>query len=215
MTVIYFVRHGQTDWNKVGLFRGRADRSLDEVGKRQGQLVADALKDKGIKGLYSSPMQRTIQTLSPTSRKIRGSSHVTMVNDLIDIDYGDWQGVSKTEVPEKWPDIWKTWREDPFSVTFPNGESLIDVQKRALTAVDQIRNDCGDTTVAVCTHRVILKVLFCGFVGAGTKGAFYSFKLDPASISIVRFHGDLPVIVTLNDAHHLRGDDALGGPQDF
>lgn len=214
MTMIYFVRHGQTDWNKLGLYRGRADRPLDEIGVRQAQLVRDALKDKGIRKLYASPMQRTLGTLSPLSARM-GHKPITMVNGLVDIDYGDWQGQKKDEVPEKWPEVNEQWHKDPFGVTFPNGESLLDVQKRALAEVNNIRNDAKDAVIAVCSHRVVLKTLFCGFVGATAPSAFYSFNLDPGSISIVKFVDDLPVIINLNNTHHIRGDHPLDGPADF
>lgn len=214
MTVVYLVRHGQTDWNRLGVFRGRADRPLDDVGLRQAELVRDALLKKGIQQLYASPMQRTIQTLSSLSAHM-GHRPIFMVDGLIDIDYGDWQGVKKTEVAEKWPELWTQWREDPFGVQFPNGESLQSVQDRALEELMNIVKDAGDKTIALCTHRVVLKALYCGFVGSRAPQAFYSFKLDPASISIIRFQEGLPVMETFNDTRHLRGDDPLGGPADF
>lgn len=214
MTVIYFVRHGQTDWNKLGLYRGRADRPLDEIGARQAQLVRDALANKEINKLYASPTRRTIETLSPLSAKLRHKP-IMMSNGLIDIDYGEWQGMKKEEVPEKWPELDKQWRQDPFGVTFPNGESLLEVQKRALAAVDEIRKDAQGKAVAVCSHRVLLKAIFCGFVKSTTPRAFYSFCIDPGSISIVKFVDDLPVIVNLNNTHHIRGDNPLNGPADF
>ncbi len=214
MTIIYFLRHGQTDWNKLGVYRGRADRPLDDIGTRQAELVRDALKEQKIQKLYAGPMRRTIDTLAKFSAWFKHSP-INAVSGLVDIDYGDWQGVKKEEVAEKWPELVKQWREDPFGVTFPNGESLKDVQARALQAVKDICNDAGDATIAVCSHRVVLKALFCGFVGSTSPQAFYSFKLDPASISIVRMIDGLPVIETFNGTQHLRGDNPLAGPEDF
>ena len=215
MTVIYFVRHGQTDWNKLGLFRGRADRGLDDVGLRQGQLVSQGLEgSKGIKKLYSSPMRRCLETFSNLSAKMRHKP-IFSIPGLIDIDYGDWQGLGKQEVAQKWPELWEKWHSDPFGVEFPNGESLKAVQERGLKAVKDIIQDANGATVAVCTHRVMLKALFCGFVQASSPQAFYTFKLDPASISIVRYNGDLPIIESINDTRHVRGDNPLEGPADF
>jgi broad specificity phosphatase PhoE len=214
MTVIYFVRHGRTDWNHQGLFRGRADRPLDDVGIRHSELVRDALAPKKLKHLYASPMQRTIGTLSKLSARMNHKP-IHGAKGLIDIDYGKWQGVKKEDAQSQWPDLWRTWHEDPFSVTFPDGESLKDVQARALADINQIVKESEGYPVVVCTHRVVLKALFCGFVDAQSPQAFYSFKVDPGSISIVQFKDDLPVIVTLNDTRHIRGDDPLGGPEDF
>jgi len=84
MTLVYFVRHGRTDWNRDGLYRGRADRSLDEVGLRQAELVRDALKAKGITKIYSSPMIRTVQTVARLSGLLR--KQITAMPGLSDID---------------------------------------------------------------------------------------------------------------------------------
>jgi len=214
MTVVYFVRHGQTDWNKLGVFRGRADRPLDEIGRRQARLVGDGLYDKGITKLYSSPMRRCFETFSNISAKMKHKS-ILSVPGLTDIDYGDWQGVKKGEAAKEWPDLWKMWRDDPFSLRFPNGESLDEVGDRALKAIDDILKDSAGATVAVCTHRAVLKALFCRFVKSTAPRAFYTFKLDPASISIVRFEAHLPIIETFNDTRHIRGDNPLDGPADF
>ena len=211
MTVIYFVRHGQTDWNRLGVFRGRADRPLDERGLRQVERVKDALKDKGVESLFAGPLKRTIQTFLP----LAGSGKINVIDDLVDIDYGEWQGEKKEDVKKKWPDLWDRWHSDPFSVAFPGGESLVKVQERAVAAVNQIRESVGNAAVAVCTHRVVLKALFCSFVRAEAKTAFYTFKLDPASISIVRYMDDLPVIAGFNDTRHLEGENLSIGIQDF
>jgi broad specificity phosphatase PhoE len=214
MTIIYFVRHGQTDWNKLGVYRGRADRPLNEIGARQAELVRDSLKNQGIAKLYASPMRRTIGTLSKFSTWLKHKP-IAAVKGLIDIDYGRWQGVKKEEAEKEWSELARQWREDPFSVTFPGGESLKEVQDRALKAVQDICKDAQDATVAVCSHRVVLKALFCAFVGSTSPRAFYTFKLDPASISIVRMIDGHPVIETFNGTHHLRGDNPLDGPEDF
>jgi broad specificity phosphatase PhoE len=205
MSIIYFVRHGRTDWNRQGLFRGRADRPLDDVGHRQAALVAEFLSDRGIDTIYTSPMQRCVETVTPLRGKFRRAS-INIVAELVDIDYGQWQGVKKDDVQLQWPDQWDAWHSDPFGVTFPDGESLVDVQKRAFDGLGQIRNDAQDKTIVVCSHRVVLKALFCGFLGTTAKRAFYSLKADPASVTVVRFEGDLPVIESLNDTQHLRGD---------
>lgn len=214
MTIVYLVRHGQTDWNKLGVFRGRADRPLDEVGEQQARLVKDALKDKGITKLYASPMQRTVQTFASLSAALR-HRQITIIDELIDINYGVWQGKDKQDVARQWPDLWKQWHEDPFGVVFPDGEALADVQIRALKGLGKIIEDAGDDTIAVCTHRVVLKALYCAMAGATAPRAFYTYNVDPASIGLLRYADGLPVMITFNDTRHLRGDHPLDGPKDF
>jgi len=81
--------------------------------------------------------------------------------------------------------------------------------------MEEILVDAKGATIAVCSHRVVLKALFCAMVGSTAPQAFYSFKIDPAAMSVVQYDQGFPVIVSFNDARHIRGDDLFGGPADF
>jgi len=100
MTKILLIRHGDTDWNVEEIFRGRADIELNETGIKQAELLAKHLADEKIVAIYSSPLKRALRT----AEIIAGSHHMNVIpaQELIDFDYGAWQGLSHDTVKEKY-----------------------------------------------------------------------------------------------------------------
>ena len=96
MTEILLIRHGETEWNAAELFRGRADIPLNENGLRQAGLLSEYLKDKQIDAIYSSPLGRARKTAEIISG--RHGLEVMSSGGLIDIDFGEWQGLAHREV---------------------------------------------------------------------------------------------------------------------
>ena len=129
MTRIYLVRHGQTEWNRELRFRGRADIPLDEDGHKQASAIADTLRGKDINAIYTSPLRRSVETARPVAIVFRVET--TTVQEFIDINYGDWEGLACDEVRQRYAAVYRQWSEHPDLVTFPGGESLDDVKRRA------------------------------------------------------------------------------------
>jgi len=140
MTRIILVRHGQTEWN-VGSgtgawFRGRVDLPLDDAGLAQAQAVAQRLADCPIVAIYSSPLRRAVETARPTAQQL--GLVVQPLPGIIDINYGDWQGLPHDEVAQAHPDLYRLWLEKPHRVRFPNGESLRQVRLRGMAALREV-----------------------------------------------------------------------------
>ncbi|MCG6916608.1 MAG: histidine phosphatase family protein, partial [Deltaproteobacteria bacterium] len=96
MSRIYLVRHGQTAWNVGEIFRGRADIPLDETGKQEVHLAGEALKDETLHAIYSSPLSRSIETAENIAKF--HDLPVTPFDAIIDISYGEWEGLENQEV---------------------------------------------------------------------------------------------------------------------
>jgi broad specificity phosphatase PhoE len=199
-TRLHLVRHGQTDWNKESVFRGRADKPLNMTGKREGLAVAFALEDTSLAGIYASPLIRAVQTLEETAD--RHGQDVKVVEDLTDIDFGDWQGRAKDEVAREDPDGFRTWLENPSEMRFPGGESLVEAAGRAAKAVEELASKHEGRQFAVCTHRVICKILVCRLVGIDLS-RFWSLKIDTASITVLNKHQGRWILEKLNSDFHL------------
>ena len=107
MTKIILIRHGETDWNREQVFRGRIDVALNEVGLTQARAVQDSLKDTEIDGIYSSPLSRAFATASIVGENRNAA--VRVEEGFIDIDFGAWQGLSHREVKEEYKDLYETW----------------------------------------------------------------------------------------------------------
>ena len=96
MSRVFLVRHGQTAWNVGEIFRGRADIPLDETGKLEVHLAGEALKGETLHAIYSSPLSRSMETAENIAKF--HNIPVTPLDAIIDISYGEWEGLANEEV---------------------------------------------------------------------------------------------------------------------
>ncbi|MCK4323607.1 MAG: histidine phosphatase family protein [Armatimonadetes bacterium] len=209
-TKIILIRHGQTAWNKEEIFRGRADVPLDEVGLRQAQALADALRAEPISGIFTSPLSRAVQTATAVAES-RGLVPVP-VHGFTDIDFGAWEGLAHNTVRERFPELYATWQAQPEDVTFPGGESLDAVCQRAGTALAELVQQSSGETIAVVAHRVVNKVLICHILGL-PNSHFWQIRQDTAAINRFCVTSSSYIVDCLNDTCHLCQLDAT--PADF
>lgn len=105
MARFFLVRHGQTAWNKDQRFRGRKDIGLSDKGREEAGLVADALENEGIEHLYASPLSRSMDTLAPLSE--RTGKEVVPLEGVIDLNFGEWEGMAPDKVKQEYPDLYQ------------------------------------------------------------------------------------------------------------
>ncbi|MFW6146827.1 MAG: histidine phosphatase family protein [Thermodesulfobacteriota bacterium] len=202
MTRVYLARHGETEWNKELRFRGRADIPLNQTGHRQAKAIADALADKEINAIYTSPLQRSIETALPTADLFGLRS--TTVQGLIDISYGQWEGLGYGEVQKQYANLYHQWEEYPEAVKFPEGESLDEVRERSFSAFKDAVAENSDKSILVIPHRVINKVLLCAILGL-SNAHFWLLKQDTGCINVIEHVDNRFVLVKMNDTCHLKG----------
>ena len=203
MTRFVLVRHGQTEWNRVERFRGRADLDLDEVGTRQGDAAAERVARWQTSALYSSPLRRAMRTAEIISRRI-DHLPVMPLDGLIDIDYGTWQGLSQEEVAGKDGERYKLWLESPDRVRFPDGESLEDVRGRVVGAIEELYSRHDDQTVVLVSHKVVCKVVLLYLLGLDNS-LFWHIEQDVGAINAFEVIDGLVRVSLLNDTCHLKG----------
>ncbi len=207
MGEILLIRHGETEWNREEIFRGRADVPLSERGREQARLLAEALRNQPIRAVYSSPLARARDTAASVAQAL--GLEVTIDERMIDMSFGDWEGRPRAEVEREQPGLYQTWLAEPARFLAPGGESLPDVVARAWPALQEIAADKPDDCVAVVSHRVVCKQLLCAALGVGEAG-FWRVRVDTASVSILTADNDRWVLARMNDTHHLAG---LGAPE--
>ncbi|GAC66295.1 histidine phosphatase family protein [Gordonia soli] len=132
---LILLRHGQTDYNAGGRMQGQLDTDLTELGVRQAKSAADALADRGPLLIRSSDLRRARDTAEALA--VRTGLTVDTDERLRETHLGDWQGLTHGDVDEAMPGARRTWRDDA-SWTPPNGESRIDVARRATPVVDEL-----------------------------------------------------------------------------
>jgi broad specificity phosphatase PhoE len=200
-TRILLVRHGRTEWNKGEIFRGTVDIPLDDQGRREAACAREWLRSEKLDAAYASPLSRAMETariiLEP-----HGLS-VTPHPGLTDLNYGDWQGVSLGEVRQKYPELYRMWKQTPHTVVFPNGEGLASVRDRALGAVQEIVTRHLGKTVLLAAHRVVNKVLVMALLGLDNSH-FWRIGQDTAAVNEFALEDGVWICRKVNDTCHLR-----------
>ncbi len=196
MIEIILARHGETDWNAAGIFRGREDVDLNDIGMRQAELLGEYLSGDKIDSVYSSPLKRAVKT----ARAVAGHQalEVNIVQNLIDFDYGEWQGLSRQEVSERYPELFQDWADLPEQVRMPRGESLEDVRKRAWPFIEDSVLTGGEGRVVLVSHRVVNKVLICAMLGLDNSN-FWNIRLDNCGITRFSYEGNRLILTRHND----------------
>jgi broad specificity phosphatase PhoE len=202
LTRFILVRHGQTLWHSDGVERaeGRAEVDLDEAGIRQARATAARLNHWEISAVYSSPLKRAFSTASILA--VRHGLTAQPEPGLIDIDYGKWQGMTHPEAKADNPKIYYLWLKRPHQVTFPGGEGLADVRKRAVGAVEALTPKHKGQTVVLVSHKVVIKVLLCHFLGLDDTH-FWRFQQEFCAVNVVEVDGGSATLHLINDACHI------------
>jgi len=205
MTRIILVRHGQTEWNRVERFRGRADIPLNAAGIAQAEAVARRIAaDWTPSAVYASPLGRAVQTAraiaAPFELEVRPHP------GLNDIDFGDWQGLTPDEAKARWPELVEAWLRTPQSARIPGGESLAGLGERSLRAVRELAARHDGETIVVVGHTVLNRTLILVLLGLGLE-RFWRIRQDTAAINVIEAENGLFSLVALNDTCHLAGRD--------
>ena len=199
--LLYLVRHGQTESNRKGLALGRADVPLNELGRRQAELLRQALAKEKLTAVYSSPLQRTLDTARSIAAPHR--LEVRLDERLIEMDIGEAEGLTFAEVRERHPGLLEGWMsEDGPKEPMPGGERLLDVQERAWAAVEALAAEHGDEAVAAVTHNFVILSLLTRALGLELS-RFRRLRHVVAAISVVEFSAGGTTVLRMNDTCHL------------
>jgi broad specificity phosphatase PhoE len=201
MLEIILARHGETDWNVAEVFRGRIDVELNETGIKQAELLGKYLSNVKIDAIYSSPLKRAIKT----AEAIAGyqALEVNIIQNLVDFDYGEWQGLSHQEVRDRYHKLYADWVGLPDQVRMPDGESLEEVRKRAIVVVNDVIERYDEGRVVLVSHRVVNKVLICALLGLNNSH-FWNIKLDACGLTIFSYQGGRFILTRHNDTSYLK-----------
>jgi broad specificity phosphatase PhoE len=194
LPVIYIARHGETAWTVTGQHTGLTDLPLTTQGERNARALAGRLDGFAFAKVFTSPLLRARQTCA-----LAGFGSVAEVdNDLVEWNYGAYEGRRTAEIRAERPD-WQLFRDG-----CPGGESPADVRSRAENVVSLVRNVQGDVLIFSSGH--FIRVLAACWIGLEPSTTCMSFLLSTASLSAVGYEHDLsrPVIRLWNDNHHVQ-----------
>ncbi|WP_283631571.1 bifunctional RNase H/acid phosphatase [Mycolicibacterium poriferae] len=186
-TRLLLLRHGQTDLSVQRRYSGRGNPALTDLGNRQADAAARYLGQQGgIDAVVSSPLQRAYDTAEASAKAL--GLDVTVDDDLIETDFGDWEGLTFREASERDPQLHGKWLRDT-AVPPPQGESFDAVATRVRAAQRRLVEQYAGRTVLVVSHVTPIKTLLRLALDAG-PAMLYRLHLDLASLSIAEFYPD-------------------------
>jgi broad specificity phosphatase PhoE len=202
MTRIILIRHGQTEWNRQDLIRGQVDVPLDDTGLAQAAATAARIAAEWKPAaLYSSPLRRAVQTAELIADRL--GLEVRTVSGFNDMNFGQWQGLSYSEVRQRWPEVSQAWLTAPQTVTFPNGESLARVRQRGVSALQQVIEQHPNQDAVIVGHTVLNRVLLCAVLGLDDSH-HWRIGQDTCAVNTIEWREGVFFVGSINDTCHLR-----------
>ncbi len=197
---VVLIRHGETKWNREGIFRGHSDVPLNENGLAQAAATAEYLKELELDELHCSPLSRARQTAEAICRN--RSIKPRLADAFIDISFGPWKGKSYHELSDLYPEQIRIWKEQPHLHSLPGAETLDEARLRAFTAMQSLVTANPGKNIAILSHRVILKLLLLAAINAGNE-SFWKIKQDTCCINRLDYNRESGfTIITVNETYH-------------
>jgi probable phosphoglycerate mutase len=191
---VVLVRHGETEWTRAGKHTGRTDIPLTERGREEARAVGVELRERRFALVLTSPLARASETC-----RLAGLAETAALRDeLMEWDYGAYEGRTTIEIRRERPG-WTLWREG-----VPDGETAAQVGERVDRVIPELRAAAGDA--AVFGHGHVLRMLAARWLGL-EPGAGRLFALDPATVSILGYERETPVIRMWNRSRAVEHGD--------
>ena len=199
ITTILFIRHGVTDWNVAGRWQGHTDIPLNDDGRQQARKLARRLEGWPIKAIYTSDLLRAQETAKLIAKKLK-LTPIASAN-FRERNGGIFQGLTTEQLDSEYRDIWRQTRSDGSAP--PDGESMLEVGKRAFSSYEKINSAHIGETVAIVSHGGTLNILISHLIGL-PLGQPASISLrGNTGLSIVEINEAGPRLTLLNDVSHL------------
>lgn len=198
---LLLVRHGETEWNRLGRYQGQSDVELNGAGLEQAKCLGRRLASEAIDAVYCSDLKRAVQTAQPITSAY--SMTVTYCKELRELYFGEFEGKYFEDIEDLYLPLENAWRAGNLDVTAPGAETLAELGDRVTKFVDGLGEQHVDETVLIVAHGGPLQMMICHLIGLDIQ-YWWRMHLDGASLSVVHIHPELNVLSLLNDTCHLR-----------
>lgn len=200
MTHILLIRHAVNDFVKTGKLAGWTPGvHLNDEGQAQAEALGKRLASAPINHLYSSPLERTMET-AEAIRQHHPHLTIKQHDGIGEVRYGDWEGQAISDLARR--KMWQVVQEYPSRAYFPNGETMRGVQERAVNAIEALVAAHPRDMVAVVSHADLIKMVLAHYLGMHLD-VFQRIVISPASISTLMLGYGRPYVVTINDMAHV------------
>ena len=190
---LVLVRHGLSSFNEKGLIQGRTDDSfLTETGIKQAEEAGKALSGISFHAIYSSPLVRAAETAKTIQKRLHQSININYDKNLLEVDLGSWSGLKLNEIKNKYPEIYRIWKDDPEHLTLKKSndtfykpiKELYDQANIFIQNILELYLERDEANILIIGHNAILRCLILSLIGKPKKG-FRKIRLENASFSIL------------------------------
>ncbi len=200
MTQILLIRHAVNDFVKTGKLAGwTPEVHLNDEGKAQAEALGKRLADAPIQHLYSSPLERTMETAEAV-RAHHPQLTIVQNEQIGEVRYGEWQGKEISALTKR--KMWHVIQEYPSRASFPNGETMRAVQIRAVDEIERLAAAHPRAMIALVSHADLIKMILAHYLGTHLDN-FQRIMVSPASISTLFLAYGRPYVVSMNDVAHI------------
>ncbi|MGM9931025.1 histidine phosphatase family protein [Pradoshia sp.] len=201
MLTIYLTRHGLTEWNVNRRMQGWGNGELTEKGIRDAKALGNRLADTTIDKVYSSSSKRAYET----AQYIIGDREISLIqmDDLREMNFGDWDGRIREEVEAEYPEDFKTFWEKPHLYDRNSGETFEHVRKRAVQAFERIIEENKEGTILIVTHSIFLRVLMTYIKDIPLSDVFKATPPGNTSLAKVEVENGQLNLIFENDMQHV------------
>lgn len=193
-TTFLLIRHATNDAVGKSLAGRTPGVHLNDPGRAQAERLAERLRDAPLAAIYSSPLERAVETAEPLARLL--GLEVQVLPDVLEINMGQWTGRTLKELGEL-PE-WRGIQMFPSGTRIPDGETLLEMQTRVVAALERLRAQHPDQVIAVVAHADIVKAMVAHYAGVHLD-LFQRLVISPASISVVAVGQYGPHVLRVND----------------
>ena len=199
----FLVRHGETEWNRVGRAQGQADPPLNDAGQAQAVAVAVRLATVAFEAAYSSDLRRAAETAAPVMRG--RDTPIVYRHDLREKSFGQWEGITYEELQLRYPAMLEELFDERPAFAPPGGESDLELFARAAAAAAGIaeRHAGTDGNILVVSHGGTLRAMMVSMLGLPVE-SMWRIRLSNAGLSVMTtFDEGGATVDLLNDTSHL------------
>ncbi len=212
VTTLYLIRHGATEGSETKRYKGSIDVPMSEKGIEQikgtSVFIQNMIQDKKNHEsciVHSASSKLSAVYCSPLSRALKSAEIITepfglkpiVIEDLRERSFGIWEGMTFTEIKEKYPQEFEAWAGNPLRYSPVDGESTVEVRERAVKAVDSLLSNHNSEHIAIVAHGGVNRIILCHIMGIPLENIF-RIEQDFAAVNIIEFWEKYPVVKLLN-----------------
>lgn len=199
---LFFLRHGETVASKTDGFCGTSDVELTPEGEVMARDFAAAYSNIEWTAIFVSPMIRTVATAKPLCDLV--GVEMQLRDGLKEINFGQWEGKSPTEVNQQFHDEYVRWQSEPGWNAPPDGERAIDIARRSSEVIEEIEKTYPTGNVLVVSHKATIRIMLCSLLGIDVGRYRDRIDMPVAAVSLVEFCEQGPKLKKLSDCEASR-----------